>query len=72
MVALVSGLDLDGSKSFGIQYQMLFDFLSGELGTPQNQTMSSNIVKVIFAGNHLSKTVMTVDERRVSSKLKFF
>ncbi|ORX77580.1 hypothetical protein K493DRAFT_308873 [Basidiobolus meristosporus CBS 931.73] len=63
-VALVSGLDIGDNKIPPLGLEMLQEYLSGELGGFDEQSFSSNIVRVVFAGNVLSKIHSTENEKK--------
>ena len=50
-IALVSGLEFGTSSSYGLEMQLLLDFLLGEAGQPEDQTLSQQITRVIVCGN---------------------
>ncbi|KAF9578074.1 hypothetical protein BGW38_006335, partial [Lunasporangiospora selenospora] len=52
-IALASGLGI-GSKEFNpLELDMLAEFLTGELGTTEEQRSGSNIVRFVLAGNSI-------------------
>ncbi|KAK9716935.1 DNA polymerase delta small subunit Cdc1 [Basidiobolus ranarum] len=63
-VALISGLDIGDSKTSPLSLEMLQEYLTGELGGVEEQSFSSKIVRVIFAGNVLSKIHSTENEKK--------
>jgi DNA polymerase delta subunit 2 len=54
-VALVSGLDIGKDASFDMSYQLMVDYLTGELGNLNDQKDIAKISAVILAGNSLQK-----------------
>ncbi|GLI67880.1 hypothetical protein VaNZ11_012170 [Volvox africanus] len=49
-IALASGLCLGGSKVDMLKIQLAFDFLTGNLGSPVEQQLSAQIVRLVIAG----------------------
>ncbi|KAJ3012484.1 hypothetical protein HKX48_006263 [Thoreauomyces humboldtii] len=62
-VALVSGLSI-GADDVGLELQLLTDYLTGEIGTTQDQKQSASIVRVVIAGNSVSKPKPVADDKR--------
>ncbi|KAI8921375.1 DNA polymerase alpha/epsilon subunit B-domain-containing protein [Powellomyces hirtus] len=62
-VAVVSGLNV-GDESYGLDLELLIDFLTGELGTGKDQHRNAGIVRVIVAGNSVTKPPPVDDEKR--------
>ncbi|PRP79665.1 DNA-directed DNA polymerase delta 2-like [Planoprotostelium fungivorum] len=54
-VAILSGANVGGIDNDTLSLQLAIDFLSGQLGTEEQQRMMSNLQRVIVAGNSLSK-----------------
>lgn len=50
-VVLVSGLMVGSGKSNPLQFQLLVDYLSGHSGDEQEQSMTSEIVRLVIAGD---------------------
>ncbi|KAH9315832.1 hypothetical protein KI387_024459, partial [Taxus chinensis] len=50
-VVLVSGLMVGSTKSNPLQFQLLVDHLTGHSGDEQEQSMASQIVRVVIAGD---------------------
>lgn len=67
-VVLVSGLELGGGEERLFSLQMLVDLLSGQLGDGSQQQASARIVRVIIAGNSLSRSTQ---DRDSLSKAKY-
>ncbi|CDS05496.1 hypothetical protein LRAMOSA08024 [Lichtheimia ramosa] len=61
-IALVSGLDLGSKGSFDIKTQLLTEYLSGELGGPDDQKQCSNISRLIIAGNSIGDLELAEDQ----------
>lgn len=53
-VAVVSGLSIGSPSPADAQIQMLVEFLTGEVGGPDDQQLASQITRLIIAGNSLS------------------
>ncbi|OAX36419.1 hypothetical protein K503DRAFT_695182 [Rhizopogon vinicolor AM-OR11-026] len=53
-VAIISGLSIGSSSSEDAQIQMLVEYLTGEVGGPEDQQLASQISRLIIAGNSLS------------------
>jgi len=77
-VVFVSGLSV-GSGTFNpLQFQLLIDHITGHLGDENEQTIASNIVRVVVAGNsvHISprfvngQTVASKDQSRIAEPIK--
>ncbi|GLC37503.1 hypothetical protein PLESTB_001754600 [Pleodorina starrii] len=49
-IALASGFCLGGSKADMLKTQLAFDFLTGNLGSPVEQQLSAQIVRLVVAG----------------------
>ncbi|GIM14146.1 hypothetical protein Vretimale_17159 [Volvox reticuliferus] len=49
-IAFASGLCLGGSKVDMLKTQLAFDFLTGNLGSPVEQQLSAQIVRLVIAG----------------------
>lgn len=58
---LVSGLELGGPDERLFALQLLVDLLTGQLGDGDQQLASSRIVRVIIAGNSLSRSTQDRD-----------
>ncbi|KAG2484535.1 hypothetical protein HYH03_016671 [Edaphochlamys debaryana] len=54
-VALVSGLCLGGSKADVLKTQLAMDFLTGNLGSPVEQRLASQIVRLVLAGGGIGQ-----------------
>lgn len=59
-IALVSGLQVGALSPADAQIELLTEFLTGELGGQSDQASSSQISRVIIAGNSLAAVVNTV------------
>lgn len=53
-VAVVSGLSIGSPSPADAQIQMLVEYLTGEVGGPDDQQLASQITRLIIAGNSLS------------------
>lgn len=53
-LAVVSGLSIGTESQADAQIQMLVEYLSGEVGGHDDQTIASQITRLIIAGNSLS------------------
>ncbi|KIJ17329.1 hypothetical protein PAXINDRAFT_175820 [Paxillus involutus ATCC 200175] len=53
-LAIVSGLSIGAESPADAQIQMLVEYLSGELGGQDDQTLASQVTRLIIAGNSLS------------------
>ncbi|KAK6529759.1 hypothetical protein TWF281_008920 [Arthrobotrys megalospora] len=54
-VALLSGLNVTGNIHESIETHLLVEYLLGEAGSPEDQSKSSSISRLIIAGNSLSE-----------------
>ncbi|KAI9022941.1 DNA polymerase alpha/epsilon subunit B-domain-containing protein [Phycomyces nitens] len=54
-VAILSGLSMDKDGALDLNVQLLSEFLSGELGSVENQKDSACITRLIIAGNSVDK-----------------
>lgn len=52
-LAVVSGLSIGTESQADAQIQMLVEYLSGEVGGHDDQTVASQITRLIMAGNSL-------------------
>lgn len=52
-LAVVSGLSVGAESQADAQIQMLVEYLSGEVGGHDDQTVASQITRLIIAGNSL-------------------
>lgn len=52
-LAVVSGLSIGTESQADAQIQMLVEYLSGEVGGHDDQTIASQITRLIVAGNSL-------------------
>ncbi|OEL22048.1 DNA polymerase delta small subunit [Dichanthelium oligosanthes] len=67
-VVFVSGLSV-GSGTFNpLQFQLLIDHITGHLGDENEQTIASNIVRVVVAGNSVHISPRFVNGQTVASK----
>eukprot|EP00898_Chlorokybus_atmophyticus_P001836 jgi/Chlat1/2653/Chrsp178S02503 len=69
-VAIVSGLGLGGATASPLHAQLLVDYLTGHLGSPQEQAMSARIVRVIVAGDSLGTSVSSVADPVIGPKVQ--
>ena len=60
-IAVVSGLQFGENPDFRIQ--MLLDYLTGEGGGPQEQHVSSQISRLIIAGNSLAPVAINIEKQ---------
>ncbi|XP_071796938.1 DNA polymerase delta subunit 2-like isoform X1 [Asterias amurensis] len=60
-IVLVSGLGVGEKGHHLMTLQLLLDLITGQLGGPEEQEMYSKVVRVIVAGNSLSKDTQTAD-----------
>lgn len=63
-VALLSGLNIGSDDQLDMKTQLLSEFLSGELGSSADEMSSSNISRVILAGNSVSKAKKLKDKAK--------
>ncbi|CEP14882.1 hypothetical protein [Parasitella parasitica] len=59
-VAILSGLDIGAEDQLDLRTQLLAEFLSGELGSSADIVSSSNISRVILAGNSVTRATKEV------------
>jgi len=57
----VSGLELGSKQEQQFRLQMFVDIVTGQLGSPEQQAGTANIVSVVVAGNSLSKDTQCKD-----------
>lgn len=69
-IALVSGLNVGEESTYGLQIQLLIDYLNGELGSPQDIERVSKITRVIFAGNSLVHAKPMEDPKKSVRRLE--
>lgn len=55
-ILLMSGLNVGSSKEKGLEMQMLFDFISGRLGSEEDVVKASRIARVVVAGDSVSQS----------------
>lgn len=55
-IAFISGLSITPNDQANIKYQLLKDFLKGEIGDESTQEVSSKILELVIAGNLVGKT----------------
>jgi len=67
-VALVSGLELGSGHEDSLAHQLMIDLLAGHLGDEGQQEELSKCVRVIVAGNSLSKSTQDKD---ICNKAKY-
>ena len=60
-MALVSGLELGRRSEDLLALQLMVDLISGQLGDEDDQNGSSQIVRVVVAGNSLSQDTQDKD-----------
>lgn len=67
-IALVSGLELGSGKEDLFAQQLMIDLLTGHLGDEGQQEEISKVVRVIVAGNSLSKSTQ---DKEIYNKAKY-
>ena len=55
MIAIISGLSIGKDSGYNLSMQLLLDYLSGELGTPDDQEWTRRITKLVITGNSVQK-----------------
>ncbi|KAL1921139.1 uncharacterized protein VTP21DRAFT_10855 [Calcarisporiella thermophila] len=63
-VALASGLNIGDDASETVELSMLLEYLTGELGSIDDQKLSSRIVRVVLAGNSFAKPKQVEDDKK--------
>lgn len=63
-VALLSGLNIGEENGLDMRFELLSEFLTGELGSSLDQKSSSTISRVILAGNSVAKPNKMVDLKK--------
>ncbi|KAH7889789.1 DNA polymerase alpha/epsilon subunit B-domain-containing protein [Phlebopus sp. FC_14] len=53
-IAVVSGLSIGAESPADAQIQILVEYLTGEVGGPEDQKLASQITRLVIAGNSLS------------------
>ena len=61
-IAAVSGLDVGSLSPSDAQIQMLVEYLSGEAGGIDDQVSTSQISRLIIAGDSLAPPALTIGE----------
>uniref|UniRef100_A0A6A7G6P8 DNA polymerase delta small subunit isoform X2 n=2 Tax=Hirondellea gigas TaxID=1518452 RepID=A0A6A7G6P8_9CRUS len=61
-VALMSGFQIGDKRTNPLPFQMMIDYISGFLGSEQEQEFCSKIVRVIIAGNSLVEYHPDIDD----------
>ncbi|KAG9292964.1 hypothetical protein G9A89_016326 [Geosiphon pyriformis] len=64
-VALVSGLNIGNDYSKSTQLDLFMDYMTGDLGSSQDQKMSSKIARLVIAGNSLTEARFIEDENKL-------
>ncbi|KHN07429.1 DNA polymerase delta small subunit [Glycine soja] len=67
-VVLVSGLSVGSSSSNPLQFQLLIDHITGHLGDEKEQSIASQIVRVVFAGNLVEIPRRLLNGQNLASK----
>jgi DNA polymerase delta subunit 2 len=67
-VAILSGLSV-GNADNDMRIQLMSEFLTGELGSHQDEKSSSIISRVILAGNSVAKISSKVDSKAPVSNI---
>ena len=65
----MSGLGVGEKGHHLMTLQLLLDLITGQLGGPEEQEMYSKVVRVIVAGNSLSKDTQTADALNTVSRI---
>jgi len=63
-VALVSGLNVGSKSSNQLSVQLMSDFLTGQLGSFEDQQEAAQVGHVIFVGNNLSDEIEVKDPQK--------
>ncbi|KAI9101041.1 DNA polymerase alpha/epsilon subunit B-domain-containing protein [Phlyctochytrium arcticum] len=66
-IVLASGLDV-GTENFSLELEMLTDYLTGELGSLDDQRTSAKITRLILAGNTVAPLKTIEDDKRTKTK----
>ncbi len=69
-IAVVSGLDIGSASPADAQIQMLVEYLTGEGGAMDDQVSSSQISRLIIAGDSLSSTANSTEPASPSEERK--
>jgi len=69
-IAVVSGLDIGSASPADAQIQMLVEYLTGEGGALDDQVSSSQISRLIIAGDSLSSTANVTEPASSSEERK--
>ncbi|KAG0261372.1 hypothetical protein DFQ27_002992 [Actinomortierella ambigua] len=67
-VAFVSGLGIGGTHSRRLEQDLMLEYLTGELGGPEEQQQRANIVRVVIVGNSIVTPETNEDEVKSGSK----
>lgn len=67
-VVLVSGLSVGSSNSNPLQFQLLIDHITGHLGDEKEQSIASQIARVVFAGNSIEIPCRLLNGQNLASK----
>ncbi|KAI9144762.1 DNA polymerase alpha/epsilon subunit B-domain-containing protein [Paraphysoderma sedebokerense] len=68
-VALISGLNFGQTTTNSMAVQMMTDFLTGELGSDEDQHLASNISRVIICGNSMADSSSAKEDDKKSVSL---
>nr|DAD35701.1 TPA_asm: hypothetical protein HUJ06_006341 [Nelumbo nucifera] len=67
-VVFVSGLSVGSNTSNPLQLQLLIDHITGHLGDEKEQSIASQIVRVVVAGNSVEITLGLLNGQALASK----
>ncbi|KAH7915994.1 hypothetical protein BJ138DRAFT_1109137 [Hygrophoropsis aurantiaca] len=70
-LAVISGLSVGAVSSADSQIQMLIEFLSGEIGGPEDQKLAAQISRLIIAGNSLSPVISNEEDEEERKPRRF-
>ncbi|XP_065065704.1 DNA polymerase delta subunit 2-like [Rhopilema esculentum] len=65
-VALISGLGIGSEEHNQLALQMFVDLITGQLGSVEDQNDFAKVVRVIIAGNCLSKSTQSKDSEKIA------
>ncbi len=60
----MSGLNLGSSWSDQLSVEMMVDYVTGQLGGPEDQQFCSNIVRVVVAGNSITDKPLKAEGKK--------
>lgn len=67
-LAIISGLEITGTKDDDLALDMLMEHLTGETGGPPSQTEASKITRLIIAGNSLANSSPIISREDYAAK----